>query len=229
MKKRHGTLIVIDGIDGSGKATQAKLLAKRLKRENHTVKTIDFPQYEQFFGKLIGECLAGGHGDFVKADPYVASMLYAADRFDAKEKIRKWLEQGAIVIVDRYVSANQMHQGGKIKDARKRKRFLEWLDEMEHGKFGIPRPDAIVYLHIPVRLSMQLLKNKALKRKKQYLRGRKDLAEENVRYLENAQKSALRVIAGNNRWYKIDCAPRGELLSVEDIHEKIYAAARRLV
>ena len=107
MKK--GKLIVLDGSDGSGKATQTRFLLARLKKEGYRVKTLDFPQYEKnFFGKLIGECLVGDYGDFVKIDPHIGSVLYAADRYESKPVIERWLKQGFVVVLDRYVSSNQI-------------------------------------------------------------------------------------------------------------------------
>ncbi len=141
-----GKLIVVDGADGSGKATQAALLAKALRKRGLGVKMIDFPQYQNFFGALIGRYLAGEFGDFIKLDPYLVSVLYAADRFDSSRQIKNWLDKGYVVIADRYVSANQIHQGSKIEDPKKRKQFLDWLDEMEFQVFAIPRPDLVVYL-----------------------------------------------------------------------------------
>ncbi|MEK7181986.1 MAG: thymidylate kinase, partial [Patescibacteria group bacterium] len=102
--RKKGKLIVIDGTDGSGKATQTDLLLKRFKKEGLLVKKLDFPRYEDnFFGKFIGECLAGEHGDFVSLDPRIASSLYAFDRFETKPLIEKWLSAGYTVILDRYV------------------------------------------------------------------------------------------------------------------------------
>ncbi len=150
--KRVGKLIVIDGIDGSGKATQVALLKKRLQQEGVRVKTIDFPRYyNNFFGGLIGEYLSGKYGDFIAMDPRVASVLYAADRFESSKEIKKWLDEGYVVLADRYVSANQIHQAGKIDEPKVRKEFLAWLDTMEYEVFQIPRPDLVVYLDVPLR------------------------------------------------------------------------------
>src|SRR5665213_3030512 len=161
MKNKKGKLIVIDGVDGSGKGTQVDLLVKRLKGEGRKVKTVDFPEYySNFFGKFIGHCLSERYYDFVKVHPKIASALYAADRFETKEKIEKWLKEGNIVVANRYVSANQIHQGGKIKSAKKRQAFIEWLDEMEYGVFKIPKPDVTIYLNLPLPLIKKLLKHR---------------------------------------------------------------------
>ena len=111
---RWGKLIVIDGTDGSGKATQTELLIKHLKKDGHRVKVVDFPDYyANFFGKFIGHCLSEQYYNFVKVHPKIVSVLYAADRFESKDKIKKWLRDGNIVIANRYASANQIHQDRK--------------------------------------------------------------------------------------------------------------------
>jgi dTMP kinase len=221
--KKKGRLIVIDGADGAGKATQAKLLLARLKKEGKKVQTMDFPQYEKnFFGSLIGQALTGAYGDFIALDPHIASVLYAADRFESKKMIEKWLSEGRMVVLDRYVSANQIHQGGKIVDARDRKKFLEWLEKMEFGVFGLPKPDVILYLDVPQEISEKLLEEKQSFSKKQYSKGKKDLAESNVKHQSDARVSALKMIQKNNHWVKISCVEKDGLLSREIIAERIW-------
>jgi thymidylate kinase len=228
MATKKGKLIVIDGSDGVGKATQTKLLVERLKKEGKKVVTLDFPRYEQnFFGAFVGACLRGDHGDFLHLDPYIASVFYAADRFESKKVIEDALNSGAVVVLDRYVSANQMHQGGKIKEVKKRKEFLKWLDTMEHKVFGIPRPDLIVYLHLPVTLSLLLLRTKAANDKKKYLKGKWDTVENDMRYLANAQKSALKIIQAGARWCKIVCNKGNTILPREVIHENIWTVVKK--
>ena len=226
MKK--GKLIVLDGGDGSGKATQTALLVSKLQKEKIKVKTLDFPQYDaNFFGSFIGACIRGEHGDFVKTDPYVASVLYAADRFESKKKIEDWLSKGNTVVLDRYVSANQMHQGGKIQDTKKLKEFLTWLDTMEFSVFKVPRPDVIVYLDVPVHTSTKLLSG--AQSKKTYLKGKKDQTETNAKYLEDSRKGALSIIKKENNWKKINCIFRGEMKSKEDIQEEIWSVVKEII
>lgn len=229
--KHKGKLIVIDGTDGVGKATQTKLLVARLKREGVNVETLDFPQYyKNFFGKFIGAMLTGQYGDFLHIDPYIASVMYAADRFESKAKLEKWLAEGKVVILDRYVSANQMHQGGKIKSPAKRKAFLLWLDHMEHGVFGLPRPDLIVYLHLSMKEVLRLLKNKDRNVKKRYAHRGKDVVEGDPAYLEASQKSALKLIQEKSHWKKIECSEgKGGILPKEIIHEKLYAIVSHIL
>lgn len=222
MKK--GKFIVLDGTDGSGKTTQFQLLIARLKKEKKKVKTIHFPQYEQnFFGKLIGEALHGKYGDFIAVDPHIASVLYAADRWETGERIRAWLNQGINVIADRYVSSNQIHQGGKIHDEKERVEFLKWLDTMEFKVFKIPKPDAVLYLDMPIEMTQKLLQERAARLSKSGGQQAKlDQAENNLEHLKEAKESALTVVQKDNKWYRIECAENNEMLSREEIHEKIF-------
>jgi dTMP kinase len=221
MKK--GKLIVIDGIDGSGKATQVRLLEERLKKEGVKIKTIDFPRYEEnFFGKLIGEYLSGIYGDFIKVDPKLASILYAADRFESSAKIKEWLDKGFVVLADRYATANQIHQGGKISNLKKRKEFLDFLDKMEYDVFKIPRPDLVIYLDVPFEVSKVWLQKKVALRKKKYLKGRKDVAEDNLVHLKNSRESALLLAKQNKNWQKVVCCKGVVCLSPEQVSEQVY-------
>lgn len=228
MKKRRGKLIVIDGSDGVGKGTQTKLLVARLRREGRSVRTMDFPQYEKnFFGALIGRALSGTYGNFIALDPHFASLLYAGDRFESKKKIERWLAEGHNVVMDRYVSASQIHQGGKIHDPRKRREFLDWLDTLEHKIFGMPRPDIVLYLHIPVPLSIEMLRTKG---KRPYVApGVLDMAERNRKHLEDTQKAAESLLKEHPTWKKITCFDKRGVLSREVIHEMLYSAVRRMV
>lgn len=213
MQRRKGKLIVIDGSDGSGKATQTKRAVAALRKNKEKVRTIDFPQYNQnFMGAFVGECLKGVHGDFLSLDPKIASVIYAMDRLESSQKIEKWLEQDYTVITDRYVSANQIHQGGKIKDGRVRAKFLKWLDELEYGVCKLPRPTAVIYLDVSTRVSQRLLS----------MDGKKlDLAEKNQSYLENSRKSALWLSKREKNWQRISCVHRNQLKSIDVIHDDV--------
>lgn len=226
MKK--GKLIVIDGIDGSGKATQVKLLANKLKQKKVKLKTIDFPRYyDNFFGNLIGNYLSGIYGDFIKVDPRLASILYASDRFETSKQIKKWLDDGFVVIADRYVSANQIHQGGKIKDKKERAEFLKWLDTMEYKVFGIPRPDMVIYLDVPFEVSSAWLKKKITQRSKKYLKGKKDVAEDNLMHLKASRESALALGKSNKAWTRVECCKGMVCLPPEGVHELVFKVVKK--
>lgn len=222
-KNKKGKLIVIDGTDGSGKATQVDLLTKRLKKDGYTVKNVDFPEYyENFFGKFIGHCLSEQYYNFINVHPKIASVLYAADRFESKDKMKNWLDKGYVIIANRYVSANQIHQGGKIKNTKKRQAFIEWLDEMEYGVFNLPRPDVVFYLSVPFATSerMRIERNKTAKRN--YLGNKKDVHEVDKEFQINSRKSAEWLAKTQKNYVKIDCTEHGVLRSREDIHKSIY-------
>ncbi len=223
MTKNRGKLIVIDGTDGSGKATQVALLSGRLKKEGYTVKNVDFPEYyKNFFGKFIGHCLSEQYYNFVKVHPKIASVLYAADRFESKSDIESWINKGYIVIANRYVSANQIHQGGKIKNEKKRKDFIKWLDEMEYKVFGIPKPDVVLYLSVPLELSIKMTKERNKNSKRNYLGNKKDVHEVDLEFQKNSRKSALWLAKTQKYYKKIDCVKSDSIRTREDIHEEIY-------
>ncbi|PKL72505.1 dTMP kinase [Candidatus Kuenenbacteria bacterium HGW-Kuenenbacteria-1] len=222
MKK--GKLIVLDGTDGSGKTTQVELLKKRIKQEGMAVKVVDFPEYyKNFFGAFIGHCLSEQYYNFLNVHPKIASILYAVDRFESSGKIEKWLKQGKIVICNRYVSANQIHQGGKIKNIKKRNDFIKWLDKMEYEVFKIPKPDIILYLSLPINIVLKLLKNReSSKMKREYLKKKKDVHENDVNFLINSRKSALKLVKEIPNFIKIECSKNNEILSKKIIAEKIW-------
>lgn len=208
----RGKFIVIDGSDGSGKYTQSELLLKYLKKSKKKAIMISFPRYtETFFGKFLKDLLFGKYGDFIKTDPHLASVPYALDRFVTKDLIEKNLSKGVWVISDRYSSANQIHQGGKIKDTKKRKEFLDWLDRLEYKELKIAKPDKFIYLDVPVETSLKLLNDK-----------NKDSAEKNIQYLKNSVDSARILIKDNPKnWIHIKCVGDKEMKSILDIHKEI--------
>lgn len=220
-KSTKGKLIVIDGIDGVGKATQTKLLIERLKKAGYKTATLDFPQYyNNFFGKIIGRFQNNEFGDAPTIDPYLASVLYAADRWEAKEKIENWLKEGRIVILDRYASSNQIHQGGKITDTKKKKEFLEFLEEMEFKVFKIPKPDAIIFLNVPYEVSKKLLVKKSARG---YVKNaKKDKVEKSKSYQEGAYRQSLEMVKKYNNWLEINCVKNGTILPPEEISDTVW-------
>lgn len=222
-----GKLIVIDGADGAGKATQVGLLVARLQQDGYAVESLDFPRYtHNTFGKLLRKCLDGHHGDFMQVDARIASTLYAVDRFESKKHLEEWLAAGKIVVLDRYVSANMMHQGAKIHDEAEIESFLEWLDHIEHELFAIPRPDKIVYLDVPhtVRERMKAEAVAAGKHGAQ-----KDLAEMDTAHQIAAELRARQIVQSKNNWQLVECCLDEELRSRESIHDDIYQAVLEIV
>jgi len=207
------------------------LLVDRLKKEGHKIKIVDFPvYYKNFFGKFIGHCLSEQYYNWLGVHPKIASVMYAADRWESSEEMRKWLKECYIVIANRYVSANQIHQGGKIKSAKKRADFMKWLDEMEYEVFKIPRPDITLYLSLPVNIVLNLLKERdSSKMKREYLKKKKDVHEMDENFLINSRKSAMKLIKEVPNFIKIDCSEKGKILSREQIHEMVYKEVKKVV
>jgi len=226
--KKKGKFIVIDGVDGSGKSTQVALLATRLKKEGRVVKIVDFPEYsENFFGKFIGHCLTEQYFSWLNVHPKIASVVYAADRFESKEKIEKWLSKGCIVLANRYVSANQIHQGGKIANLKKRENFINWLNEMEYKVFKIPKPDVTLYLSLPIPIILNLINERDSQTKRKYLKKGKDVHENDINFLMNSRKSAMWLVKKIPNFIKIDCAINNKILLREVIHEKVYEEVKK--
>ena len=221
MTTNKGFLIVITGPDGCGKKTQTELLAKRYKEHDHKVMTIDFPQYgKNFFGKMVGRYLAGEFGDPANFNPYLASILYAGDRFESMEEIAKWLDEGKVVVCDRYVGDNFLHQGGKIKDKEKREEFFVWLEKLEYSVYKARKSNRTFYLDVPLEISLKLLEKKDAKERKNYTGGKKD-GHENERHLREVREISEELIQ-RFHWTKIDCAPKGIILPKEEIAEIIW-------
>lgn len=226
--KKIGKFIVIDGIDGSGKATQIKVLIKKLKEKGFKVATIDFPQYSKKSAGLVEEYLNGKYGSSQDLGAYIPSVFYACDRFDAGFKIKKWLDAGKIVVSDRYTSSNIGHQGGKIKNKRERKKFLKWLYCFEFDFLGIPKPDFSFILKIKPEISLMNtgnIKDKAKKaKKKSYLGNKKqDIHETDLSHLYQSLDSYLTVSKEFPEDFKvINCIKNNKMMSVEEIHQKIW-------
>jgi len=218
-------LIVLDGGDNVGKATQTMLLLERLKSEGYNVGTLDFPQYtNNTFGKLIKECLTGQHGDFMSIDPKIVSVLYAADRFESKNRLLQLLEETDVVILDRYVSANMLHQGAKIADIEKRKEFLEWLESIEYGIFGLPEPDLTIALSVSPEHSSDILLRMVEEGKKT-----PDSAETDRIHQKGVAQCVEWLSSMKNNWTTVHCSSIEGLRSREDIHEEVYGIVKPLL
>lgn len=221
-----GKLIVIDGTDGSGKATQTKLLVARLKKNRIPAEGLDFPQYRTFFGKLVARYLKN---EFGKINPYLAAVLYADNRLEFKDKILGWLREGKVVILNRYVSSNQIHQAANIDSKKERRQFVDWISEMEYKIMGLPKPDKIIYLNMPPEIAYQLVLKKD-KLSRQYINGDKqDMLESDLEHQRKATKQAMSLLDSHYDWAEIKCAENGQLLPKQAIAESVWQVASKLL
>jgi dTMP kinase len=219
-KHRAGKLIVIDGTDGTGKGTQSALLVKRCKREKVPVASIDFPRYAEKSAWFVEQYLNGTFGSIDDVSPEAASIFFAVDRFAAKPKMEKWLEQGRVVIANRYVTANMGHQAAKKTKKRERRELIEWLDDLEFDIFGLPRPDKTIILHVPAHIAQTLVDRKA---DRAYLRGKKrDIHEDNLLHLEAAERTYREIADLLPKTDIIDCMDGRRLRTVGEIHERLW-------
>lgn len=217
----RGKLIVIDGIDGSGKATQTDLLAQTLELEGYKVLTLSFPQYESKSSGPLQQYLAGEYG-YVK--PEATSILYAVDRFDASSKIKLALESGVMVIADRYVTANAGHQGAKISDQGERVKFYRWLDNLEYGIFESPKPDLNIILHMPAATAQQLIQTRDKNPETMKPKGAKVLLEN----LQITEQIYLEIASLFPNMKIIECVENKRLLTPKEISNKVWEMVRRI-
>jgi dTMP kinase len=222
-----GKLIVIEGTDGSGKATQSKELVKKLISDGFMVEYIEFPQYGSPSAKMVEEYLNGNLGKADDVSPYQASIFYAIDRFAKSKEIKKWIDDGKIIICNRYISANKGHQAGKIKDKQDIDKFLDWLDNLEFNIFKIPKPDKTILLYMPQEIGQKLVDKKG---HRDYIGGTKrDIHEDDIEHLNNAAKAYF-YVAKKENWDIINCSEDNENpLPINAIHNKIYNCIKEII
>lgn len=205
-----GKFIVFEGPDGSGKTTQAKLLYDYLGKSKIPAAYISFPRYkDSAWGAMVRRYL---DGDFGKLDSYLASLLYAGDRFSASGDIRNWLDGGKIVVCDRYVASNIGHQAGKFKKLSEQNNFIKWLENLEYRENKIPREDLVIFLNLPVGTSLKLMSP----------RQSLDIHESDKAHQVAAYKVYSR-ISKRKYWIKLNNMEKGKLLSAGNVHKKVLA------
>lgn len=222
-----GKLIIIDGSDGSGKATQSLKLFQRLQEEGYKVKKVEFPDYNSDSSALIKMYLNGSFGsDPNDVNPYVASSFYAVDRYASYvTKWKQFYEEGGIILSDRYTTSNMVHQAAKIEDEAEKEKFLDWLWDYEFNLFGLPVPDAVVFLDVPVEYSKKLMEERVNKFTGEE---KKDIHERDMDFLRNSYNNAKK-IAEKYKWITINCVENNSMYSIEKIHEMVYEHIRRVL
>ena len=224
MKK--GKIIVIEGNDCSGKETQSKLLVKRLKKEGLKAEIMSFPRYDTPTGQIVGECYLGkalkyNGGSWFKnptsLDPKIATLYYAADRRAAREDIIKKIQDNDFLILDRYVESNMAHQGGKLEKKEERVSMAKWISKLEYELLELPRPDLVIFLHMPYEIALNLKRRRDKNLKCRDL----DSHEEDVPYLRKIEKCYME-LAEEFGWEKIECGKEREPFDRKEINENIF-------
>ena len=215
-----GKLIVIEGTDCSGKQTQTDLLVKHLKSLGYQAISFSFPNYDSPTGKIIGEAYLGKNGNsyftegILNVDPKISSLYYAADRAYHIDMIKKYLEDGYIVVLNRYVESNMAFQGGKIRDIKKRNMMYEWLDNLEFVLLDLPRPDYVFFLYLPYEYVCELKKRQG--------------KDANVSMLRMAETAYLELSTIYD-YEKINCLKEDKFRSIEDISLEILEKTKEFL
>lgn len=220
-------LIVIEGVDSSGKATQTKILFDTLKQKGYDVLSVEFPNYKSKSSSLVKMYL---NGDFGKnaddVNPYVASSFFAVDRVATYiTEIKEPLKSGKIVIADRYVTSNLIHQASKINDVCEKENFLDWVSDFEYNKLNLPKPDLTIFLDMPVPFAKKLMEKRLNKIDNS---STLDIHEKDETYLKHSYDNA-HYVADKFGWYKISCVKDNNVRSIEDIANEIFETVIKIL
>jgi len=212
-------LLAMEGIDGSGKGTQSKLLFQRCQNDGLRVELLSFPRYDKTaFGKAIGDFLNGRFGSLDEVSPFLAALLYAGDRFESKSVLQNSLDENEIVILDRYVASNIAHQAAKC-DAEEREKIVSWIEKIEFEIYNLPKTNLTLLLDLPVEQATELI---AHKNRRNYTDKSADLHEADADYLGKVREIYRQLANTRENWQTIDCVKNGELRSKESIAEQIW-------
>lgn len=207
-----GILIIVDGLNGSGKQTQTEMLVGRLIFDGYKSKRFDFPQYESESGKLIKRYLKGEFGENGAVNPYLASLAYAIDRkMTYENEIKPLLDEGYVIICDRYTTSNMLHQTAYFETEEKKNEYLDWLLKYEYEYMKIPKPDEIIMLMVEPQITVGLMKD----------RNEKDIHEDDIEYIKRCYNTA-HWLKDKYSWKSVNCVADGQMRSRKDITDELY-------
>lgn len=216
-----GKLIVLEGVDASGKATQAARLTENLRARGARVRQISFPNYESDSSALVRMYLGGAFGSAAgDVNAYAASAFYAVDRFASwRTDWGAFLDEAdSVLVADRYVSSNMVHQAAKFNDPAEKAAFLQWVDDFEYEKLGLPRPAAVLFLDMPPAFARELMRERANK-----ITGdaQKDIHERDAAHLTRAYENAC-AVAEQCGWHTVHCVQGGAVRTIDEIQNEIF-------
>ena len=219
-----GKLIVFEGTDGSGKATQSQLLCERLEKEGLAYRKITFPRYGKPSAAMVEEYLQGNLGKSAgDVNAFAASVFYAVDRYASyKQDWGPFYEEGGLVVADRYTTSNAVHQASKLPEEQ-RGEYLDWLFGLEYGRMELPAPDLVIYLDMPTEITAKMMR-----RREADSGTRADIHEQDQEYLKRCRDNAGDV-ARRCGWQVISCAAGEEPRTIADIHEEVWQRVRDLL
>ena len=219
-----GKLIVFEGTDGSGKATQAKLLCRRLEEERTPFREINFPRYGKPSAAMVQEYLDGNLGKHPgDVNAFAASMFFSMDRYASyKQDWGDFYEAGGLIVADRYTTSNAVHQASKLPESE-RKAYLDWLFDLEYRLLGLPKPDLVIYLDMPTEITEQMMR-----RRERTTGTHADIHEQDETYLKNCRANAKEIVKACG-WSVVDCAEDEKPRTPEDIHAQVYQLVKKLL
>lgn len=217
------SFIVIEGLDGSGKSTQLKMLKNHLEQNNISYKYLHFPRTEDgIFGDLVARFLRGDLGKIDEVNPYLVGLIYAGDRDNAKEEINQWISNNQLVIIDRYVYSNMAFQGAKLKTEEEKQALRKWLTNLEFNHYGIPKPELSLFLDVPFSFTTNSLTNQRDGDDRDYLKGKQDIHEADLSFQETVRQEYLSLVAADEKFHLVKCYNENmEMLSPDQIFSKI--------
>jgi dTMP kinase len=219
--------LVIEGLDGSGKSTQIKLLKAYLDKKNINYRYLHFPRLEEgLYGTLIARFLRGEMGEIDKVDPYLVALIFAGDRKDAKPLIEKWIDQDNLVILDRYVYSNIAFQGAKYIDPEEQKKLADWIMNLEYNIHQLPVPDMNIFLDVPFSFTEKLLSGDRKGADRKYLNGAEDIHENDLEFQAKVRGIYHTLCNRLDNLTILNCADEAGEMKAPD---KVFESLRNLI
>ena len=214
--------IVLEGVDGCGKSTQIANLQKMFTKRGVKCEYVHFPRFDApYFGDLIARFLRGELGSVEQVDPYIVAMLYAGDRRDAAAMIRGWIDEGKVVICDRYVYSNIGYQCAKVADPVEREKLRQWILSLEYEYFDIPRPDVSLFLDVPFAFTERKLREVRVGDDRDYLNGGQDIHEQSLDLQQAVRRVYIDAAEYDADMHVVDCSEQGVMAAPDVIFERI--------